>query len=197
MNDRPVAFIEDEAMNYLSTSDKEAFSTCREMRCGYVLGFQSLDGMTSELRDLYQVKTIMANIGTRFYMSNACPTTCEWSSEDAGEEWRLVYSASGVPDDTMGFFFPRLTKRRSEALPPLKNGSVNASWQRVRIIPPEKFAQLKAGTKKRSYAEAWVRMMDADGGRKFYKVHIPYRLERAKRGWFRRNPKGTVMLPWN
>ena len=176
---REVVIYMGESANFISSSDHIFLSMARESSTSTVIGFQSLNNLTSEIKSLDQVKALLSNIHTRIYMNNSCPETNEWASLDCGEREFIEYSGGGKPIDNGPFSVLRAGG------PIVKDPHVSVSKQRKRVIPAEKFTMLKRANRKTGLAEAYIRYLKPDGlwvWNAFFDVNI----SRRKHGWWNR-----------
>lgn len=192
MNQRPVCLLIDESASFASSSDPNFLSVSRETRTCVIFGFQSINGLFAELREKNQILSLLSNVGSRFYMGNTCIESCEWQSADCGEseEWEVGISGEG---EAWAPFSENTDPRHRMVSDP------KLTWglKRKRNVPPEQFAALKAGTRKRPMAEAFVRLGTVEG-RVVIKTNFPYDVNKKASlwDWFRSSDaENVVTLP--
>ncbi len=83
---RKSAFISDEFHEYVTTTDSDFFSTCREAKCINIVATQSYSSIKNALKDESSTKVILQNLINKFWFRTDDIFTIEEAQKQIGKE---------------------------------------------------------------------------------------------------------------
>ncbi|MEM9981731.1 MAG: hypothetical protein AAF734_04485 [Bacteroidota bacterium] len=89
---QPVFLWIDESQNFISEFDMQFQATARSSRCCTVYLTQNLPNYYAEMggeHSKYRVDSLMGNMVTKIFHSNACPETNSFAADTIGRSWQL------------------------------------------------------------------------------------------------------------
>lgn len=99
---RPVFLWADEAQFFISLHDLDFQTTARSSKVSTVYLTQNLQNYFSVIKDRERVESILANLNTKIFHANSCPTTNQWAADLIARSWQSRATVSGVQDREQG-----------------------------------------------------------------------------------------------